>query len=77
MEFLPKDLLYNEITYDNSSRKLLESLEILEKANNQKSNENEKRFQIKEPEEPSFWTKLGDFLNPFKCADYGTSNNKN
>lgn len=73
LEFLPKDLLYNDITYDDSSKKMLESMEILEKAKMQKLKEKENNYENKE-EEPDFWTKVGNFFNPFKCANYGNPN---
>jgi len=75
LDFLPKDLLYNDLTYDDSSKKMLESMEILEKAKMQRLRENENTYENKEKqEEIGFWDNLFSMLNPFKCANYGNPN---
>jgi len=61
------------MTYDDSSKRMLESMEILEKAKIQKLKEKESNYESKE-EELSFWDKVANMLNPFKCANYGNSN---
>jgi len=73
LDFLPKDLLYNDINYDDSSKRMLESMEILEKAKIQRLKEKENQEQNYE-EELGFWDKLANMLNPFKCANYGHQN---
>ena len=64
MSFLPKDLLYNDNTYHDSNKNLLYAIEVLEKAQSQKDKN--------EPEENkpngTFWNKVGNFFNPFKCG---------
>ena len=56
MSFVPKDLLYNEKTYEQSTQNLLSAIEILEKA---------QEDTIDEKVKPkTFW----DFINPFKCG---------
>jgi hypothetical protein len=62
LEFLPKDLLYNNKNYSDSHKNLMDAIDILEKAQNQQFNETPKT----EPHaETSFWSKI---LNPFKCG---------
>jgi hypothetical protein len=63
MSFLPKDLLYNEATYQDSNKNLLYAIEVLEKAQNTK----EKSLVLEEKEE-TFWTKLGNVFKPFQCG---------
>lgn len=53
---MPKDLLYNDKSYEQSSQNLLSAIEILEKAQEDPVGEKEKP--------KSFW----DFINPFKCG---------
>jgi hypothetical protein len=59
---VPKDLLYNENSYTNSSKNLMAAIETLEQA----QIENRKKV-VKKPQE-NFWNKVGDFFTPFKCG---------
>lgn len=63
LDFLPKDLLYNDSTYKESNRQLLAAIEILEKAQSQK----EKNVKVEEKNE-GFWSKVGKIFTPFKCG---------
>ena len=66
LSFLPKELLYNDSNYQDSNKNLLNALEVLEKAQNQKeksiAEENNKK------EDSSFWGKVGNFFKPFQCG---------
>lgn len=63
MSFLPKDLLYNNHSFQDSNKNLLSAIDLLEKAQrNKKENEKDQMG------EKSFWEKVGSFLNPFKCG---------
>lgn len=73
MDFLPKDLLYNDVTFEDSNKRMLESLEILEQAKLQRLKEKENNYEMKE-EELGFWDKFTNMFNPFKCANYGNPN---
>jgi Tfp pilus assembly protein PilV len=66
MSFLPKDLLYTDNSYQESSKNLLSAIELLEKAQ-----ENKKEIDKENKENKSFWHKMGNFLNPFKCGNAG------
>jgi len=56
MSFLPRDLLYNDKTYEQSANNILSAIEILEKA---------QEDTVAEKVKPkSFW----DMINPFKCG---------
>ena len=72
LELLPKDILYNDISYNDTSKQMLESMEILEKAKIQKF----VSYENKE-EEPTFWSKFENFMNPFKCAGNNNNNKEN
>jgi hypothetical protein len=64
MSFLPKDLLYNNQSFQESNKNLLSAIELLEKAQKKREEEEEE----KKPDEKTFWEKVGNFLNPFKCG---------
>ena len=57
MSFLPRDLLYNDKTYEQSATNLLSAIEILEKAQEDTVGEKVKP--------KSFW----EMINPFKCGE--------
>jgi hypothetical protein len=63
LAFLPKDLLYNENNYNDSNKHLLQAIEILENAQNQKDKNSEKA-----EDKEGFWGKVSSFFNPFKCG---------
>ena len=67
LDFLPRDLLYNDMNYDDSSKRMLESMEMLERVKIQKLRGKENQNEKKE-EEMGFFDKFVDFLNPFKCG---------
>jgi hypothetical protein len=56
MSFLPKDLLYTENSYQDSSKNLLSAIELLEKAQ-----ENKKEIDKENKENKTFWHKMGIF----------------
>jgi hypothetical protein len=62
LSFLPKELLYNERSYCESKNNLLAAIEILEKA---QDNKNQVQNKEKPQESKSFWS----ILNPFKCGN--------
>lgn len=65
MSFLPKELLYNDSSYQNSNKDLLHAIEVLENAHSQK----EKTQELPDNKQKhTFWNKMGNFLNPFKCG---------
>ena len=59
MSFLPKDLLYNDKTYEDSSKNLLAAIDILEKAQQNKKVLDDGKKEL------SFWEKL---FSSFKCG---------
>lgn len=63
MSFLPKDLLYNDNSYQDSNKNLLYAIEVLEKAQY-----NKEKSLVVEKKEPTFWDKVGNVFNPFKCG---------
>jgi hypothetical protein len=63
LQFLPKDLLYNQKNYTESNKNLLAAIDILEKAQTQQN-----KPKVEEEDDPSFWSKVGTWLNPFKCG---------
>ena len=63
MSFLPKDLLYNNQSFQESNRNLVSAIELLENAQNWKIEDDGNKN-----EEKTFWEKVGSFLNPFKCG---------
>lgn len=66
LEFLPKDLLYNDLNYNEATKNMLDSLNILEKAKKTKIQiENKQNYK---KDQDDVWTKIGDFFNPFKCG---------
>jgi hypothetical protein len=60
LDFLPKDLLYNNKGYGDSQKNLLDAIEILEKAQHQQIN-----IKPKVEEEQGFFSKM--FSN-FRCG---------
>jgi hypothetical protein len=61
LEFLPKDLLYNNNKgYGDSQKNLLDAIDILEKAQNQQMNTKQKV-----EDEPGFFGRL---FGHFKCG---------
>jgi len=63
LDFLPKDVLYNEKTFDESNKNILAAIEILEKAN-----ENKREIDQDVRGGRGFWDKFSNFWNPFKCG---------
>jgi hypothetical protein len=63
LEFLPKDLLYNDSTYEQSQKSLLAAIEILENAQQSKS-----EIQNEGKEAKTLWDRFSTFMNPFKCG---------
>lgn len=67
LEFLPRDILYNDLNYNETTRNMLDSMHILEKAKKSKMQiESESQNNFKETDD--VWSKIGDFFNPFKCG---------
>jgi hypothetical protein len=63
MSFLPKELLYNDHSFQESNKNLLSAIDLLEKAQ-----ENKKEIDKENKEDKTMWQRLGNFLNPFKCG---------
>ena len=63
MSFLPKELLYNDHSFQDSNKNLLSAIDLLEKAQ-----ENKKEIDKENREDKTMWQRLGNFLNPFKCG---------
>ena len=64
------------MNYDDSSKRMLESMEMLERAKIQKLKEKE-NLEEREEKDQGFFDKFVDFLNPFKCgAQCGPPNAK-
>lgn len=63
LSFLPKDLLYNDKTFEDSNKNILSAIEMLEKAQ-----ENKKEVDNESKEAKTFWDKVSNFMNPFKCG---------
>jgi len=61
LDFLPKDVLYNEKTFA-FIKNILAAIEILEKAN-----ENKREIDQDVRGGRGFWDKFSNFWNPFKC----------
>ena len=59
--FLPKELLYDESNFDDSNKKLMSALDVLENAQKGRKVKEEKK-------EENFWDKVGNFFMPFKCG---------
>lgn len=62
MSFLPKELLYNDKQYDTSNLNLMAAIDLLDKAIENKRDHEEIVH------EKTFWEKVGEFFNPFKCG---------
>ncbi len=57
------------MNYDDSSKRMLESMEMLERAKIQKLKEKENHLENEEEQkEVGFFDKVIDFFNPFKCG---------
>lgn len=66
LEFFSKDVLYNDINFSEHAKNMLESMDILEKA--KKARIKNDNLRILDRKDEDIWSKLGDFLNPFKCG---------
>jgi len=67
MGFLPRDLLYNNVNYDESKDGILSALNILEHAQEKEL----KSGKESEPDNRSGWDKFVNAINPFKCGQNG------
>jgi len=67
LEFLPKDLLYNDLKYNEATKNMLDSMNILEKAKKTKI-QMESQSLNKMNDTDDVWSKIGNFFNPFKCG---------
>ena len=66
MNFLPKDLLYNETNYQDSTQSILRTIDLIEKS--QRIQEEKKQKNIKKKEEPPKESFIDSILNVFKCG---------
>ena len=66
MNFLPKDLLYNETNYKDSTQSILRTIDLIEKS--QRIQEEKKQKNIKKKEEPPKESFIDSILNVFKCG---------
>ncbi len=67
MEFLPKDILYNDLNYNEKTKYMIDSIKILEKAKTSKLKSDALNLD-KNRDKEDVWSKIGDFFNPFKCG---------
>ena len=65
---MPKDVMYNDITYDDNTKNMFDSISILEKAKISKATDEYYKSNKKDGED--VWDKIGDFFNPFKCGKW-------
>ncbi len=63
---MPKDILYNDIAYNENTKNMLDSINILEKAKINKAKDD--YYKNNQKKEEDVWSKIGDFFNPFKCG---------
>ena len=61
-----KDVMYNDIAFDDKSKNMLDSINILEKAKISKATDD--YYKNNKKNEEDVWDKIGDFFNPFKCG---------
>jgi len=67
LEFLPKDILYNDLNYNEKTKYMIDSIKILEKAKTSKLKSDALNLD-KNRDKEDVWSKIGDFFNPFKCG---------
>lgn len=63
---MPKDVLYNDFSYNDNTKNMLDSISILEKAKISKATDD--YYKNNKQDEEDVWSKIGDFFNPFKCG---------
>jgi len=68
LEFLPKELLYNDLNYNDKTKNMIDSMKILEKAKTSKIKSDALQDYNKQNNKDDVWSKIGDFFNPFKCG---------
>ena len=61
MGFLPRDVLYNDVTFDDSKKNILSALDILENAQDSKPKKEDE-------DNRSGFEKFWNSFNPFKCG---------
>ena len=66
MNFLPKDLLYNENNYQDSTQSILRTIDLIEKS--QRIQEEKKQKKVKKNEEPPKESFIDSMLSVFKCG---------
>ena len=68
MNFLPKDLLYNERDYKESTQDILRTIDLVERAQKfeeERAKQRGKKIQREEEKKEGFWDK---FFSTFKCG---------